>query len=242
LVGALLDATLGAHPRGASLMRFYWFRIPDVFVPMGVSLLGLAQLQARYAAHPRRVVGVAAIASLLVLVTATGLVWKEWRQNMAQGNRQGAIWSDSQLRDWIEMCDWIRQHTNRDALLLTPPDHQTFKWYAERSEVVTSKDVPQSAAALCEWWKRLTEVRQWQRSTEAIDANQRLNSLLSSYQPDYVLLRQVPGTLVPRLAIAHQNPSYLLLAVPSSTAAAPRTGPEPGASTGSTPSPAGDAP
>jgi hypothetical protein len=217
LVGALLDATLGAHPRGASLLRFYWFRSTDVLVPLGVSLLGLAQLQQRYPTQPRRVVSVATVVGLLVLVAAASLVGQQWRQNMAQGNRQGAIWSDSQLNDWIEMCDWIRQHTPRDALLLTPPDHQTFKWYAERSELVTSKDVPQSAEALVEWWKRLTEVRQWQRSTEAIDANRRLNELLSAYEPDYVLVRQVPGSLVPRLAIAHQNPAYLLLVVPRET-------------------------
>ena len=29
----------------ASLLRFYWFRMSDVFIPLGVSLVGLSWLQ-----------------------------------------------------------------------------------------------------------------------------------------------------------------------------------------------------
>jgi hypothetical protein len=63
-----------------------------------------------------------------------------------------------QYRDWRDACDWIRQHTPDDAVFITPKSQQSFKWYAERAEVVCWKDVPQDARAIVEWRDRLGKV------------------------------------------------------------------------------------
>src|SRR5690606_8840895 len=58
----------------------------------------------------------------------------------------------------IEACEWCRVNTSPDSLFLTPRLNQTFKWRAERSEVITYKDVPQDAESLLEWKRRMDDV------------------------------------------------------------------------------------
>src|SRR5204862_3510161 len=60
--------------------------------------------------------------------------------------------------EWKNLCRWIRAKTPPDAKFITPRNQQTFKWYAERAEVVTWKDIPQDAAGLVEWRQTLSEV------------------------------------------------------------------------------------
>ena len=45
-----------------------------------------------------------------------------------------------------------------DEVFLTPRHQQTFKWYAERGEVVNWKDVPQDAKNLLEWNRRFQQI------------------------------------------------------------------------------------
>ena len=67
-----------------------------------------------------------------------------------------ATGSDRQV-DWIAVCQWIRDNTPPDSLWFTPKYQQSFKWYAERAEVVCWKDVPQDNAAVLEWFQRIEE-------------------------------------------------------------------------------------
>lgn len=59
---------------------------------------------------------------------------------------------------WKAMCYWVKEHSPRDALFLTPRTQQTFKWYAERAEVATWKDIPQDARSIVEWYQRLETI------------------------------------------------------------------------------------
>lgn len=63
-------------------------------------------------------------------------------------------------QDWQSACGWIRSHTPANAKFFTPMYQQTFKWYAERPELVTWKDVPQDARQLVAWWQLRRSVRQ----------------------------------------------------------------------------------
>ena len=60
--------------------------------------------------------------------------------------------------DWLAVCRWARASTPTDEVFLTPRHQQTFKWYAERAEVVNWKDVPQDAVNLQEWYRRFHEI------------------------------------------------------------------------------------
>ena len=58
-------------------------------------------------------------------------------------------------QNWKKVCRWIQTNTPSDAVFFTPAQQQTFKWYAQRTEVVAWKDVPQDAANIIEWRERI---------------------------------------------------------------------------------------
>ena len=61
---------------------------------------------------------------------------------------------------WRAACDWVAQPQNipPDAVFLTPRMSQTFRWYAHRAEVATWKEIPQDAASIVEWWRRILDM------------------------------------------------------------------------------------
>ncbi len=99
------------------------------------------------------------------------------------------------LASWREICDWAANHTPPEALFITPRTAQTFRWYAGRAEVVSRKDIPQDAAGIVEWWRRMNDVygrrqagtgRGWYNSlTER--GSPALLQLGEKYSADYVI-------------------------------------------------------
>ncbi len=59
---------------------------------------------------------------------------------------------------WQDVCDWARTQTEPRALFLTPRSGVSFKWRAERPEVVNYKDIPQSAVDIVEWRRRVRAI------------------------------------------------------------------------------------
>lgn len=92
--------------------------------------------------------------------------------------------------DWRHTCRWIAENTPPEACFITPKMQQTFKWYAERSEVCCWKDVPQDARELVEWWQRLRNVypRKVALGGLAAHGEQALRELAQKYGADYVVL------------------------------------------------------
>jgi hypothetical protein len=151
----------------------------DSLVPAGLALAiiaGLAELL-RQSFAGARLLGVAAVALAAVNVADVGY----WRSQQrvpaavlqprptADSDRRswlspgeepmsGGISAQAWYLDWTAACAWIGQNTPADALFITPREQQTFKWYAGRAEVANWKDVPQNAAGLIEWKRRLSEL------------------------------------------------------------------------------------
>jgi hypothetical protein len=65
---------------------------------------------------------------------------------------------DRWYREWREVCGWIRHHTPPDSIVLTPRRQQTFKWYAQRAEVASWKDIPQDAQSIVAWHRALENI------------------------------------------------------------------------------------
>ncbi len=72
--------------------------------------------------------------------------------------------SAAKKESWLEVCEWTRQQTPEDSVIITPPGSWAFKWYAQRAEYVSQKDCPQDAVGIIEWNGRLTQLRLWKRS------------------------------------------------------------------------------
>lgn len=149
-----IAVTLAAAPdidRIAGLLRVYWYRLADAVIPLGWAFGaagGLAQLL-----RWRPAMGKCGVALAIALAAwQLALVAPRVVEARPRADKPGKV---TDLAGWREVCDWIRREAPREALFLTPRTCQTFKWYAERRELATWKDVPQDASGLVEWRRRL---------------------------------------------------------------------------------------
>ena len=143
------------------LLRFYWFRMADFAVPCVTSLglIALLQLLWRNSLWGR---GVAIACGIAIAVT---LGWIDIDRHSDPRPRADRAtlpnYADSEdrtmgtYRNWLRVCKWIKDNTPTDAQFITPDQQQTFKWYAQRAEVVNWKDVPQDAQAMVDWSRRV---------------------------------------------------------------------------------------
>ena len=145
-------------------MRYYWFRLSDVMIPVAVAFLSAQSIHKLASSCP--VKSQWALASCIVLVTAnTSDVFLRRMYDarpsaiaQAQPTELSKEQADRCYHDWLNTCEWIATHTRTDELFLTPRNQQTFKWYAQRGEVVAWKDIPQDAVGVVEWNRRINEV------------------------------------------------------------------------------------
>ena len=65
--------------------------------------------------------------------------------------------SPNDYRAWREMCDWIAENTEEDAVFLVPRRDESFKWYAKRANVSTWKEMPQDAVSMVKWYETMND-------------------------------------------------------------------------------------
>lgn len=149
-----------APDAAAALLRFYWFRLSDVVVPLGVSLVGMQCLLGAMRLRPRA--GRCWLAGLIVAVgfDLAAQVAHLPLNSVISSLSVAIPRSDKNMPfdDWREVCRWAAANTPADALFITPRMSSTFRWYAGRGEVATWKDIPQDAAGIVAWWRRLADL------------------------------------------------------------------------------------
>lgn len=203
-IGWLIGFTVTVWPDfAAAALRFYWFRLADVAVPL-VAAFFAAALAARLTRESRIpkpiVLGLVSVFAVCVLGydalphLSEHIPRSEWSLSMQ------SVWDeDAQVRqeyqDWKEVCRWVKEHTPPEARFITPRMKTTFKWYTGRSELVTWKDIPQDARSVVAWWEKLKDLyvvndprfgSWWVRNVNALGAD-RVLSLAAKYQIDYIL-------------------------------------------------------
>jgi hypothetical protein len=191
---AIEQLTMGSSALAAPWMRFYWYRLVDVAVPMGLALCladGLVYLESRAGGAITQWLLVAAM-MVAGLSLGEHYFFNRWYRT---GDPHHINWHDKH-RDWREICDWIDDHVPAGECFLTPRYQQTFRWYAGRSEVVNWKDIPQDARGIVEWRTRFYDVfrtrsalpgRRWRHSLTQIDIHT-LRSLAKKYNFRYVVV------------------------------------------------------
>ncbi len=195
--GLLLELVTIRHPDwAASLLRFYWFRLSDVMLPLGATVVAVVFLREEMQSRPRVALGLTSLAVVLVAVDFGQLVWHRYRDPRPRAVAQSMPTDESLARrrhryqEWQRVCAWIAENTQPDAVLLTPRYQQSLRWYAERAEVVNWKDVPQDARGIVEWWRRMTDIYPrslvWQGLVGHGESG--LQDLARRYDFDHVLL------------------------------------------------------
>ncbi len=206
MIGLLL-AALGE----IELLRFYWFRFPDSFLPFTTLMLlavgasrGFDSLSRRSGRVRLRGFEYALIAVLAVLSASEIIAG-------LPGLRPAARWATSAQ---APMYDWIAGNTPRDATFLIDPSAETFYVRAERAMFVSYKHSPQSEADIREWFDRLVTAnggeiprgfgleaaRRIGVKLDELDA-ERLEAIAHQHGVDYYLgaERPLPFRLVHRL-------------------------------------------
>jgi uncharacterized protein DUF6798 len=212
-IGLLLEIALWSHPQlAAPILKFYWFRLTDIAVPMAVAFeaVGLiATLVAR-----RNPWGVAVLAATILF--AGGHIANE-TAHRAQ-NRLPP--TDRQMNDyeaWVDACAWVAENTSPTAVFITPRAAQTFKWRAGRAEVATRKDIPQDARGIVEWSRRVNNLDPPDLAmvgATAVASRQaetaRITQLATQYNADYVLTDHRQPLELP---VAYWNEEYVIYKV-----------------------------
>ena len=143
------------------LLRFYWFRMSDIAIPMVLAF----QLVELFGRNMKWNVLSFVISGLLALVLIADVVHRNYA--IVTDGRPGAdrqslptYFGDERRtyetwKNWKKVCDWVRENTDRDAVFITPRQQQTFNWYANRAEVANWKNAPQDAEGIIEWYRRM---------------------------------------------------------------------------------------
>ncbi len=221
----------------AGWMRFYWYRLADVAVPLGLALLSV-----RWFVQRKMRVALAAVIAVAAFHAVDCVVLKLFadppfveRQVDGTAWRSACLWVTGRpqrplfprqpradkLRnysDWVDVCRWASapEHTPPDARFLIPRMASTFKWYAGRGEVVNWKETPQDAKSLVAWGKRIQDIYATGNQPpldkyyiSLADAGApRLRELAKKYKADY-LVTQVSLPMLP-LPVEYQNESFVV--------------------------------
>ncbi|HMO13217.1 MAG TPA: hypothetical protein PKD64_01625 [Pirellulaceae bacterium] len=152
-----------------NLLRFYWFRLSDVALPLFVAISFGTFLENRFRASKSLV---SAILVIIALFAIGQHAYKQWADPRPGADRQSLpSYPDSPertiatQRNWKKMCLWIDRNLEQDAIFITPRRQQTFKWYAARAEVVGWKEAPQDAKSLLEWSNRMNELGEFNENS-----------------------------------------------------------------------------
>jgi hypothetical protein len=166
----------------ASLLKFYPFRCFDALLPVTTALVLGRLLQTPGSKSKQS-------ASRLIVVTFVGVLplLQSWQAREATP----AGYTTDQFNDWQKACNWLRENTPEDALVLTPRESTGFKWFAERAEFVCYKDCPQDAAGILTWNQRLWLLHDWtlQSSTDGLYDKDDLLSLRLKTDCDFIVTR-----------------------------------------------------
>jgi hypothetical protein len=154
---AIALAGANSPDRAARWLRFYWFRQADVMLPAAVALSAVTLLLKAQRSRSQRSAKRAQLALTVAMLLCSAYMARI-ALDRAQSSTPPALGRTENPAAWIAACEWIRDHVPPDAICLIPRQAQSFKWYAERADVVNWKDIPQDALGVIEWRRRIRDV------------------------------------------------------------------------------------
>jgi len=117
----------------------------------------------------------------------------------------------------VELIDWMRTRSPRDAVFLTPPDVESLRFRGQRAIVVDWKAAPIIPREIIAWHERLNDV--CGRDVKSADdlANydaldrERLKQLKTKYHLDYLVVRRGNEERLGEYRVELKNDAYVVL-------------------------------
>ena len=216
LVIAALEPWAPATVHG--LLRFYWFRLADVAVPLALAISTAAALaddatcRRLFPVSPAVIRGIAGLL-LAADVAAESNHWPlPGRTVVARGD------SKVEAAAWADICAWARDHLPPGTCVLTPRGAASFTWQTGLPEVVGWKNSPQDAASLVAWRQRIIDcfsadgtMRDMERSTAAL-GEARMRQIADRYGARIAIVPlDSPGLAELSFKQLHANDRYAVL-------------------------------
>ncbi len=187
-----------------------WDKFKYVFLGMGLISLGWVWLKA-YQRYLRPLLLILPIAAMFISFC---FYHYNYLQMRAHG---GGFWQ--MQRNWEDMQNYAREHTPKDAFILTPYDTDMggFRIRSERKVLVCTRDcgiIGFDYGAAVEWHKRIQDIEAFRMIThEPID--KALLTAILKYRVDYVVFMNYyePKSDNPILKKMYQNEVFALYQV-----------------------------
>jgi hypothetical protein len=205
------------------MLRFYWFRLADGLLPLGLCVL-LTQFIFSVQVFGSRVQQTLRQTFLVAVVLAffaydSVIQSKHWPllTDDCISRSDKLIDADS----WVDVCQWIQEETSPTDCFLTPRGASSFLWRAQRPEVVAWKNVPQDPVSILEWRQRIIDcfsydgtIKNMARSTCVLGVS-RLNRVADDYGANFVVAPRKSWVAMPRPPkAAYKNSNYVVIKLP----------------------------
>lgn len=140
------------------LLRYYFFRLADVLVPLSLAATVAAVLADRAVLARLVPLPVPATRALAALLLAADLAGQSAHWPLP-GRSTPAPRADARVDApaWRDACRWVAANVPAGARFLTPRGAASFTWFTGRAEVVGWKNSPQDVPSLLEWRRRMID-------------------------------------------------------------------------------------
>lgn len=158
-----LTGWVNYRPHLAGWLKFYPFRLADVAIPWGTTLLITAVSLQWMTARSRNFEDAK-------LPAASIGKWGPWlvcgscfvaAVTLPAIDRHPSRLSPPQFASWVDACRWVQSSTPQDALCYATHEGWALRWYASRAEYLSHKDCPQDAPGIIAWNERFKLVTRW---------------------------------------------------------------------------------
>ena len=135
------------------LLRFYWFRMADVGLPLltPLAVCGHVCNQPRTRRLTRPLPAAVGLAVVLTVVVA---LERALPLALLAPEPMAAMWMRNSVVD-PAMAHWVRTHTDSNEVLLVPPNLKNPYFSFERPVVATFEHIPPSPTDVVEWYARM---------------------------------------------------------------------------------------
>lgn len=224
LVPFILGLAIAPFDSQGKLLQYYPFRLGDIMLPLNTCLLFACALEQTFSDRSKRVFLVVCMMLLSLVCSIQAVSFHKQLVALHQfpSADQGV---DS---EWKAICDWVRTHTPKNAVVVSPPvEFTNFTWLAERPTIAKFKLLPQTKAGILAWYERLGDLSgdfsTWttMNSTNLTKSDtgemlttsynnlttDQVEKLMVKYRADYFVTRIGHQLALP---IAYQNSLYIL--------------------------------
>jgi len=195
-----------------SLLRYSHFNLSQsAKISLGIIIAALGVSYLAYLFRKSRWIKTLIVLIPFFVITSQSLYYHKIRLDIER--KAGGFWQLQ--RNWIDMQNYVRTHTAKNALIMTPNDMEMggFRISSQRRVLVCYRDcgiIGFDYAAALEWKKRLSDIEHFKVMVDG-DVTSALVTAISKYKVNYIVFMRYlnPGNST-MLQPVYENETFSL--------------------------------